>query len=91
MYSTYSGRVSLIAVAFDPSMTLEEAEEVRQQENWSFPVATMDPAIIKKLGVRYCSKKIAVDSSGVQIWRGGFGEGTAAQFLRVFDDLAASG
>ena len=76
-------------VGFDPTETLDELESYRERNDFVYQAAVGVGRIIPTFNVRSQSTKVAMDGSGVIVYRAGKSGGSDADWRKVFADLAA--
>lgn len=80
----------MLAVSYDPSATLEEVVGELGKADWQWPAGQALGTMTRDYRIIISSIKVAFDSRGVIIYRGGFGEGSDDDWRQVFQNLAAS-
>lgn len=90
IYPEYADRVGVLAVSYDPSATLEDIEAELGKAGWQWPAGQALGTMTRDYRVIISSIKVAFDSRGVIIYRGGFGEGSDDEWRQVFQNLVAS-
>ena len=92
IYPESADRVSFYAVSYSLNQSLEDVNDPPWiNASWPWPVAEPVGTLIKDLRIVISSTKIGIDSRGVIIYRGGFGEGTVETWRKVLQKLAATG
>lgn len=87
IYPDYAEEVAFYAVGSDPGESLERLESYRKQQGYPWPVATAQGNLLRDLNVLVQSTKVAFDSSGVIVYRAGYGQGGPQEWREVFDML----
>lgn len=90
IYPAYADRVGVLAVSYDPSATPEEVVAELGAADWQWPAGQAVGTMTRDYRIIISSIKVAFDSRGVIIYRGGFGEGSDDDWRQVFQNLAAS-
>ena len=88
IWDDYTDVVDFYALETDPSAELSEIAEVGRDRSYSWPMGRATRGALSELGVRVQSTKVAFDASGTIVYRAGFGEGDAATWRGVFNNLA---
>ena len=88
VYPEFADRVDFYAIGQDPSESIELLESYRKKQGYPWPVAQIDPGVLKDLGVLVQSTKIALDHQGIIFYRDGYGAGGPSEWREVFADLA---
>ena len=76
-------------MGFDPTETLTELEAYRDRNNFVYQAAVPASRVVPDFRVTVQSTKVAMDGSGIIVYRGGKGSGGEAAWRKVFADLAA--
>lgn len=76
-------------VGFDPTETLNELEAYRERNEFVYQTAVPASRVVPDFGVTVHSTKVALDGSGIIVYRAGKGGGNEAAWRQVFADLAA--
>ncbi|MDE0824033.1 MAG: hypothetical protein OSB07_08730 [Dehalococcoidia bacterium] len=87
LWPKYADRVNFYAIGQSPFESLERRESYAQKEGYPWPVAEIDPKILKDLKVLQQSTKIALDHQGVITYRDGYADGGVAKWRQVFEEL----
>ena len=87
MHPEFADRVDFYAIGQDPFESIEQLESYRKKQGYPWPVAEIDPSVLKDLGVLVQSTKIAVDHQGIIAYRAGYGAGGHSEWREVFVDL----
>ena len=88
VYPEFADIVDFYAIGQDPFESIELLESYRKKQGYPWPVAEIDPGVLKDLGVLVQSTKIALDHQGIIAYRDGYGAGGPAEWREVFVDLA---
>ena len=91
VYPEFADKVDFYAIGQDPSESLEKLEAYRKSQGYPWPVAEIDPRVLKDLRVLQQSTKIALDHRGIITYRAGYGSGGASVWRQVFNDLVHDG
>ena len=81
--------MNFYGVGFDPTETLEELEAYRTSNEFVYEAAVSVGRVIPTLNIRSQSSKMAIDGSGIIVYRGGYSDGSEAAWRTVFANLAA--
>ena len=76
-------------IGIDPSETLDELEAYRDRNGFVYQAAAPVGRVVADFRVTVQSTKVAMDGSGIIVYRGGKGSGGEAAWRKVFADLAA--
>lgn len=87
LWPEYADRVDFYAIGQSLFESLERLESYAQKEGYPWPVAEIDPKILKDLKVLQQSTKIALDHQGVITYRDGYADGGVDKWRQVFEDL----
>lgn len=87
VYPEFSDRIDFYAIGQSPFESIETLKTYRKKEGYPWPVAEIDPDILKNLRVLQQSTKIALDHRGIISYRAGYAEGGPDKWREVFDDL----
>jgi hypothetical protein len=87
LWPEYAYRIDFYAIGQSPFESLEKLESYAQKEGYPWPVAEIDPKILKDLKVLQQSTKIALDHQGVITYRAGYADGGVDKWRQVFDEL----
>ncbi|MDA0264446.1 MAG: hypothetical protein O3A93_09535 [Chloroflexi bacterium] len=87
VYPEYADRVDLYAVGQSPFEDIDLMEEYRIEQGYPWPVAKIDPNVLKSLNVFVQSTKIALNGDGVITYRAGYGDGGVEVWREVFENL----
>ena len=87
VYPEFAGKVDFYALGENPAESIERLEEYRQEQGYPWPIAEIEPQVLKDLRVIRRSTKIALDHQGVITYRAGYGDGSPAEWRQVFNDL----
>ena len=87
VYPEFAGKVDFYALGENPVESIERLEEYRQEQGYPWPIAKIEPQVLKDLRVIRRSTKIALDHQGVITYRAGYGDGSSAEWRQVFNDL----
>ena len=87
LWPEYADRIDFYAIGQSPFESLQKLESYAQKEGYPWPVAEIDPKILKDLKVLQQSTKIALDHQGVITYRAGYADGGAYKWREVFSDL----
>ena len=87
LWPEYADRIDFYAIGQSPFESLEKLESYAQKEGYPWPVAEIDPKILKDLKVLQQSTKIALDHQGIITYRAGYADGGADKRRKVFSDL----
>lgn len=74
-------------MGFDPTETIDELEAYRERNGFVYQAAVPLSRIAPDFGVTKQSAKVAIDGSGIIVYRAGSGGESA--WRQVFADLAA--
>ena len=88
IYPAFSEEINFYAIGQSQFENLEKLEEYSRKEDYPWPVAEIDPKILKKLRGLQQSTKIGLDHQGVITYRSGYGDGDPKTWQQVFADLA---
>ena len=88
VYPEFADRVEFYAIGQSPFESLEMLESYREKQGYPWPVAEIDPNVLKTLRVLQQSTKIALDHQGIISYRAGYAVGGPEEWRRVFSDLA---
>ena len=87
LYPEFADRVDFYAIGESPLESIELLESYRKQEGYPWPVAEIEPEVLKDLQVLQRSTKIALDHQGIIAYRAGYSRGGANEWRQVFLDL----
>jgi hypothetical protein len=87
LWPKYADRVDFYAIGQSPFESLERLGSYAQKEGYPWPVAEIDPKILKDLKVLQQSTKIALDHQGVITYRDGYADGGVDKWRQVFEEL----
>ena len=88
IYPAFSEKINFYAIGQSQFENLEKLEEYSRKEDYPWPVAEIDPKLVKNLRVLQQSTKIGLDHRGVITYRSGYGDGDSKVWQQVFADLA---
>ena len=88
LYPEFAGRVDFYAIGQSPFESIEILEADRVKEGYPWPVAEIDPDVLKELRVLQQSTKIALDHQGIITYRAGYADGGPDEWRKIFADLA---
>ena len=87
IWKDYSDTIDFYALETDPSADLSEIARVGRERGYSWSMGRADGSV-RALKVLGHSIKVAFDASGEIVYRDGFGQGDAAAWRRVFNNLS---
>ncbi len=87
VYPEFVDRVDFYAIGQDPFESIETLESYRKKQGYPWPVAEIDPSVLKDLRVLVQSTKIALDHQGIIAYRAGYGAGSPDEWREVFVEL----
>ena len=87
LYPEFAGKVDFYAIGQSPFENIDQLESFRIKENYPWPIAEVNPDILKELRVLRQSTKIALDHQGVVTYRAGYADGGVNEWREVFSDL----
>ena len=87
VYPEFSGKVDFYAIGQSAFESIDQLESYRFKEGYPWPIAEVNPNILKELRVLRQSTKIALDHQGVITYRAGYADGGADKWREVFSDL----
>ena len=87
VYPEFEDRVDFYAIGQDPFESIEIMESYRKEQGYPWPVAKIDPGVLKDLRVLVQSTKIALDHQGIIAYRAGYADGSPSEWREVFVDL----
>ncbi len=87
VYPDFSEEVKFYAVGFDRSEDLSKLHQYAQNSGHPWPVAVGAGRIVRDLGITRQTYKVAIDGSGVQIFRATAGS-DADKWRQVFTQLS---
>ncbi len=87
IYPEFADEVDFYAIGQSQFENIEKLESYAKKEGYPWPVAEIDPRILKELKVLQQSTKIALDHQGVITYRAGYANGGADKWRQVFTDL----
>ena len=88
IWDDHTDVIDFYALETDPSSDLSEIARLGRERSYSWPMGRASRSALSELGVRVQSTKVAFDASGTIVYRAGFGQGDAATWRGVFNDLA---
>jgi len=88
IYPKYQDRVTLLAIAYDPTEEESFLESFRQQQGYPFRFYRPQGDMLARFGVRIRDTKLVVGRDGVIILREGYASRPA--WVRVFEQLVGS-
>ena len=88
VYPEFADKVDFYAIGQSPFESIELLESYRIKEGYPWPVAEIDPDVLKDLRVLLQSTKIALDHQGIISYREGYGRGGPEKWRQVLADLA---
>ena len=80
-------KVDFYAVGQSRFESIEDMEAYRIKEGHPWPIAEIDPNILRSLRVLQQSTKIALDHQGIITYRAGYADGGANKWREVFSGL----
>ena len=87
VYPEFAGKVDFYAIGQSPFESIDQLESFRIKEGYPWPIAEVNPDILKELRVLRQSTKIALDHQGVVTYRAGYADGGVDKWRKVFSDL----
>ena len=87
VYPEFADRVDFYAIGQSPFESIEILESDRKKEGYPWPVAEINPDVLKDLQVLQQSTKIALDHQGIIAYRAGYADGGPSEWRKVFLDL----
>ena len=87
VYPEFADRVDFYAIGQSPFESIEILESDREKEGYPWPVAEINPDVLKKLNVLQQSTKIVLDHQGIITYRAGYADGGPSEWRRIFIDL----
>ncbi|MDP7588142.1 MAG: hypothetical protein FI737_01675 [SAR202 cluster bacterium] len=87
VYPEFADNVDFYAIGQSPFESIDQLESYRINESYPWPVAEVDPNILRSLRVLQQSTKIALDHQGIITYRGGYADGGADKWRKVFSNL----
>ena len=87
LWPEYADSVDFYSIGQSPFESLERLKSYAQKEGYPWPVAEIDPKILKDLKVLQQSTKIALDHQGVITYRDGYADGGVDKWRQVFEKL----
>ena len=88
IYPPFKDEVDFYAVAFNES--LSDLQAYQNESGHPGTVARAAGNMIRNFRVTQQSTKVAIDATGVIIYRSGYGRGSAAEWAGVLEKLADS-
>jgi hypothetical protein len=88
VWPEFADKVDFYAIGQSRFESIEDMEAYRIKEGHPWPIAEIDPDVLKDLRVLRQSTKIALDHQGIITYREGYFAGGAAEWRQVFTDLA---
>lgn len=77
------------AIGIDPTEGLPLLEQYKKAQGYPWPMATASPGMLPDYHVITQSTKVAIDGSGVIIFRAGYGVESPDTWHEVFSQLAS--
>ena len=87
VYPEFAGKVDFYAIGQSPFESIDQLESYRVKEGYPWPIAEVNPDILKELRVLRQSTKIVLDHRGVVTYRAGYADGGVNEWREVFSDL----
>ncbi len=87
VYPEFADRVDFYAIGQSTSDDIEKLESDRKKQGYPWPVAQIDPDVLRDLRVLTQSTKIVLDHQGVITYRAGYADGGPSEWRQVFTDL----
>jgi|TARA_B100000809_G_C14809183_1_gene413188 hypothetical protein len=88
VYPEFADKVDFYAIGQSPFESIDQLESYRIKEEYPWPIAEVDPNILRSLRVLQQSTKIALDHQGIITYRAGYADGGVDKWRAVFSDLA---
>ena len=90
IYPEFSDKVDFYMVGQDLTETLEEMEQYRVQQGYSWPAAQPPRSMLIDLKVLQQSTKVAIDAQGTITYRDGYRKGSDSTWRKVLQELASN-
>ena len=87
VYPEFADSVDFYAIGQSPFESIDQLESDRIKEGYLWPIAEIDPNILRSLRVLQQSTKIVLDHQGIITYRAGYAGGGADKWREVFSDL----
>ena len=87
VYPEFADKVDFYAIGQSPFESIDQLESFRIKEGYPWPIAEVNPDILKGLRVLRQSTKIVLDHQGVVTYRAGYADGGVNKWREVFSDL----
>ena len=87
VYPEFAGKVDFYAIGQSPFESIDQLESFRIKEGYPWPIAEVNPDILKELRVLRQSTKIVLDHQGVVTYRAGYADGGVDKWREVLSDL----
>jgi hypothetical protein len=88
LYPEFADKVDFYAIGQSAFESIDQLESYRIEEGYPWPIAEVDPNVLKDLRVLQQSTKIALDHQGIVSYRAGYARGGVDKWREVFTDLA---
>ena len=90
IYPEFADEVAFYMVGQDLTEPLEELEEFRVRQGYTWPAAQPPRSMLIDLRVLQQSTKVAIDARGTITYRDGFGRGSDSTWSKVLQELASN-
>ena len=90
IYPEFSDKVDFYMVGQDLTETLEEMEQYRVRQGYTWPAAQPPRSMLIDLKVLQQSTKLAIDSEGLITYRDGYRKGSDITWRKVLQELASN-
>ncbi len=87
VYPEFADKVDFYAIGQSPFESIDQLESYRIKEGYPWPIAEIDPNILRSLRVLQQSTKIVLDHQGIITYRAGYADGGADKWRTVFSAL----
>jgi len=87
VYPEFADSVDFYAIGQSPFESIDQLESYRIKEGYPWPIAEVDPDVLRPLRVLQQSTKIVLNHEGIITYRAGYADGGAGKWREVFTDL----
>ncbi len=87
LYPEFADKVDFYAIGQSPFESIDQFEKYRIKQGYPWPIAEIDPNVLRDIRVLQQSTKIALDQQGIVSYRGGYADGSVNKWREVFSDL----
>jgi len=87
VWPEFTDKVDFYAIGQSRFESIEQLESDRRKEGYPWPIAEIDPDVLKDLRVLQQSTKIALDHQGIIAYRESYARGGAEEWRELFTDL----